>query len=50
MGGAFCEMLRRTQGGAYGNNKDQWSYKDWVYQVPRCKHFESHPLISIMWP
>jgi ectoine hydroxylase-related dioxygenase (phytanoyl-CoA dioxygenase family) len=39
-----------SQGGAYGDNEDQWSYKDWVHQVPIRKRFGSHPLIPIVWP
>jgi len=37
-------------GYAYGDNEDQWSYREWVSQVPKREHFGSHPLVPIVWP
>ena len=39
-----------SDGGGYGDNEDQWSYREWVSQVPRRKPFGTHPLVPIVWP
>ncbi|CAB9504531.1 Phytanoyl-CoA dioxygenase (PhyH) [Seminavis robusta] len=33
----------------HGDDEDQWSYKDWVQDVPAGTEFE-HPLVPIVWP
>lgn len=33
----------------HGDDEDQWSYVDWVKQVPAGQEFE-HPLVPIVWP
>ena len=35
--------------GGYGDNEDQWSYKDWIHEVPTRKTFRHH-LVPIVWP
>ena len=35
--------------GDHGDDEDQWSYADWVKEVPPGKEFE-HPLVPIVWP
>ena len=37
-------------GGGYGDNEDQWSYREWVAQVPPRTPFGTHPLVPIVWP
>lgn len=39
-----------TQGGSYGDNEDQWSYQEWVRQVPTRETFGNHRLVPIVWP
>jgi ectoine hydroxylase-related dioxygenase (phytanoyl-CoA dioxygenase family) len=39
-----------STGGGYGDNEDQWSYREWVGQVPVRKPFGTHPLVPIVWP
>lgn len=39
-----------SNGGGYGDNEDQWSYREWVSQVPVRKPFGMHPLVPIIWP
>lgn len=39
-----------STGGGYGDNEDQWSYREWVTQVPVRKPFGTHPLVPIVWP
>jgi ectoine hydroxylase-related dioxygenase (phytanoyl-CoA dioxygenase family) len=36
-------------GGGYGDNEDQWSYKDWVQDVRPRQQFR-HALVPIVWP
>jgi ectoine hydroxylase-related dioxygenase (phytanoyl-CoA dioxygenase family) len=33
-----------------GDNEDQWSYQDWVHEVPVRKPFKHHDLVPIVWP
>jgi ectoine hydroxylase-related dioxygenase (phytanoyl-CoA dioxygenase family) len=39
-----------SNGGGYGDNEDQWSYREWVSQVPVRKPFGTHQLVPIIWP
>ena len=34
----------------HGDDEDQWSYSDWVKEVPAGKPFHDHPLVPIVWP
>jgi len=34
----------------HGDDEDQWSFRDWVNDVPRGKEFGGHPLVPIVWP
>lgn len=33
----------------HGDDEDQWSYLDWVTEIPPRQEFE-HPLVPIVWP
>ena len=35
--------------GDHGDDEDQWSYSDWVQEVPAGQEFEHH-LVPIVWP
>ena len=39
----------KPSSGGYGDNEDQWSYREWVNSVKPRTHF-SHDLVPIVWP
>jgi ectoine hydroxylase-related dioxygenase (phytanoyl-CoA dioxygenase family) len=42
-------MEESNGGGGYGDNEDQWSYREWVQNVQPRQQFR-HALVPIVWP